>query len=162
MIAQAELKEVLHYEPTTGIFTWKRRTDKIRIGDIAGTLNKGYVMIRVNGKIYAAHKLAWLYIYDKYLEFPKENIDHINCIRNDNRIENLRIATTTQNGQNVKQARPSNKSTGLLEAYTHQGKFVSYIRAEGKNRNLGVFNTAQEAHEAYIAAKRKLHEFGTI
>jgi len=92
---------------------------------------------------------------------PSEQIDHINGIRHDNRISNLRLATNKQNCQNTKQARVNNKS-GFLGVSPSGDKFISTIQKNGKQLYLGTFETKEEAHEAYLNEKRKLHEFCTI
>lgn len=159
MLTLERLKEVLFYNPETGIFIWKKSTDKIKPGKVAGTLTKGYVAIRIDGTRYFAHRLAWFYIYG---QFPSMDIDHINCIKNDNRILNLRNVNAVINAQNVIKARPCNKSTGLLGAYAFKDYFVAMIRYNGKNVNLGYFKTAELAHNAYVEAKRKYHEGNTL
>lgn len=87
-LTQKYLKEILYYNPFTGIFIWKRyRSRFVKPGDIAGTKVKyGYIHIGIDGKIYKAHHLAWLYIHGY---FPENQIRHINHIKDDNRIENL-------------------------------------------------------------------------
>ena len=94
------IKELLHYEPNTGIFTWlKHRGGKTKKGSIAGSLHKcGYMVIRINVKHYYAHRVAWIYVHGSIPEHVL--IDHINGKRNDNRIENLRLATYQQNNEN--------------------------------------------------------------
>jgi hypothetical protein len=99
MITQSELKELLDYNLETGIFTWKiKPCKKVNVGNIAGTKKYGYIQITINFKKYYAHRLAWLYIYG---EFPKNEMDHINRNKIDNRISNLRNATRSQNSWNT-------------------------------------------------------------
>lgn len=146
MITQKELKKILDYNLETGVFVWKEKiSDKIIIGKIAGTNSHGYVAIAINKKKYRAHRLAWLYVYGY---FP-EQIDHINQIKNDNKISNLRIATNSQNQANTK-IRKNNK-TGYKGVSIHKksNKFVAFIRLNGKTKNLGYFNTAIEASNTY-------------
>ena len=98
-INQGRLKNFLHYDPETGVFKWKIASARcIKIGDVAGTINNnGYIHIRIRQKPYMAHRLAWLYTYGK---FPENHMDHINGLRNDNRIINLRAVTQAENNRN--------------------------------------------------------------
>lgn len=147
MITQKELKELLEYDENTGIFTWNlANSNRIKIGDMAGVYRfDGYLTIRINGKPYLAHRLAWLYIYG---EWPKNQIDHINGIRDDNRITNLRNVTNRENHQNKKEHRGGK----LVGASFHKtaNKWESQIQINGKRKFLGYYNTELEAHEAYL------------
>ena len=150
------LKYFLSYDPNTGEF---RRKTVLRghgkVGQIAGGVDKdGYIQIRVDGKQHRAHRLAWLYVHG---EMPEHEIDHINGIRTDNRIDNLRAASDAINAQNVRQARTDNKSTGRLGVYPNGSKFRAVITVSGKLVHLGQFDSAEEASSAYVAAKRKFH-----
>jgi hypothetical protein len=162
-LTQERLKELLHYDQETGVFIWKiDRSRLAKKGNIAGCFNYyGYIDIKIDGKTYKANRLVWIYVYGKW---PKYQIDHIDNIRHHNWIKNLREATHSQNQQNQIKAKTNNKSTGLLGSYLNKidGTFRSQIRLNGKSNHLGVFETDQEAHTAYIDAKRKHHEFCTI
>ncbi len=94
------LRSILHYDQETGIFTWKVRTARrVKAGDVAGCSDgDGYRLIKVQSRLYKAHRLAWLYIHGSW---PKDQIDHINRIRTDNRIANLREVSNKQNLQNT-------------------------------------------------------------
>lgn len=100
MLTQDRLKELLHYDEDTGMFTWIVSTARcVKVGDIAGSKNgKGYLHIMVDKRIYLAHRLAFLYVHGRFPEFT----DHINWIRDDNRISNLREVTQQENNQNKK------------------------------------------------------------
>jgi len=96
MVTHSELKTILHYDPKTGIFTWKIKiSKKTLIGSIAGHLgHKGYIKIVIKGKGYRANRLAWFYMTG---EWPENLVDHVNRIRNDNRWVNLRDITNKEN-----------------------------------------------------------------
>lgn len=108
MITLQELKSILNYDPETGIFTWLvNKSSNAKVNTIAGSLSiQGYIRISLNDKRYYAHRLAWFYVYGTW---PKEQVDHINSNRTDNRICNLREATKSQNMINTK-LRKNNKS----------------------------------------------------
>jgi hypothetical protein len=154
------LREALDYNPENGKFTWKYKiTTNTKMWRAAGYLDtKGYWRIKLDGYQHRAHRLAWFYVNG---EWPPMDLDHINGIKSDNRIENLRLATASLNGENLRGARKDNKS-GLLGVITREGFFQSKIHVKGKNIYLGSFSSAQEAHNAYLLAKRKLHEGCTI
>ena len=110
-INQEQLKELLHYDPETGVFKWKNTLgSRAKAGDVAGTLNgNGYIYIKIRQKLYRAHRLVWLYTHGK---FPENHIDHINGLRDDNRIINLRAVTQTENNRN--QFIPTNNTSGHI------------------------------------------------
>jgi len=101
IITQEQLKKLLDYDRETGVFKWKTTTNcRIRVGDVAGCLDEnGYIKIRLFNKAYRAHRLVWLYTYGK---FPEDDMDHINGIKNDNRIINLRAVTQAENARNLR------------------------------------------------------------
>lgn len=149
MINQYDLKLILKYHKSTGIFTWKDRSNrsKKKGGDEAGSLSGcGYIDIKINGFSYKAHRLAWLYVYGS---FPEKNIDHKNGIRHDNRWRNLREATPKENMWN-RSILPNNK-TGRkgVSIQTINGKYRAHARWEGKQISLGVYETIEEAGNAY-------------
>ncbi len=150
MLTQQQLKEVLLYDPETGLFKWAKNRHRVNKGDIAGSLAYGYVSIKLYGEKYMAHRLAFLYITGKW---PKEEVDHINCTRNDNRWINLREATRFENMRNV-EMKFTNK-TGFKGVSKSNNKWLARIRVLGKFIHLGVFNTPEEANEAYIHAANK-------
>ena len=154
-LTHARLKELLHYNPDTGVFTWLvYRAPLARAGDIAGTHDShGHRQIRVQRKLYGAHRLAWFYAQG---EWPKFDIDHMNRIKDDNRIANLRDVSTTLNCQNAVEARSNSKSK-LLGVHRTRYSFIAQIAVNGKKQHLGSFKTADAAHAAYVEAKRELH-----
>src|SRR5690606_33911522 len=109
-LTQARLKQLLDYDPTTGIFTRRVSRGGMKKGSVAGfTSVKGYTVIGVDGKLYSAHRLAWLYVYGV---MPRE-IDHRNRVKTDNSILNLREASRAMNNQN-KVVGQKNSRSGLL------------------------------------------------
>ena len=158
LLTVQRLKEVLHYDADTGLFT--RFAGRGRWKERAGTINRGYLTIIVDQKRYRAHRLAWLYVHG---EWPNDEIDHINGERADNRISNLRVATRTQNLHNISKANRNSKS-GLRGTMwiSSTNKWRAAIVVEGKFKHLGMFDEAEQAHAVYVEAKRILHPFCTI
>ena len=154
------LRELMHYDPETGVFTRLVRTsNRVKVGDVAGSLSHyGYLEFQLYGKLRKAHRLAWLYMTG---EWPTGEIDHRNTVRTDNRFCNLRDVTTLGNQQNRRSAN-KNSLTGFLGVSPKRGKWKAQIRAGGVLRHLGTFETPTAAHQAYLQAKRKLHEGCTI
>ena len=158
MLTQERLKEQLHYDEATGIFTWRLARQGVRSGSVAGTVRpNGYIAIKIDRRLYLAHRLAWFYVYG---EFPPADIDHINCMKSDNRIVNLRLATSSENQMNVQIQ--SNNTSGFKGVTWHKkrGKWQAQSKLNGKYRFLGYFPSAEAASEAYQAfAKRHHGEF---
>ncbi len=150
------LKELLHYEPETGVFTWRMRRGPSALKDQqAGAVHQGppdggggYRYIGIDGKDYLAHRLAWLYMTGS---FPPGQLDHRDTVRDNNWFDNLRLATAAQNGANARR-RPHN-TTGYkgVSFNKHAGRYIAYIGT----KYLGLFDTAEAAHEAYCAAARE-------
>lgn len=117
-------------------------------------------MIRVDGRLYLAHRLAYLYIYG---HFPRLT-DHKNGVKSDNRIENIRDADKSQNAQNTRKAWSHNKASGLLGVYwsAQRNAWGAKVNLNGKQHHAGFYETPEKAHEAYVLKKRQLHEFCTI
>jgi hypothetical protein len=154
----ALVRKSLNYDSATGIFTWVAADcNRVKSGGIAGSVGEhGYRRIMVGGARYPAHRLAWLYVYGRW---PHGQIDHVNRVRDDNRIANLRECTPAENGQNRTIAR--NNTSGFTGACFNklERKWIAYIRANGRRTHLGYFRSAQEAHAAHREAKRQLHTF---
>lgn len=163
MIDHARLVSVLDFDPDTGVFKWKYFNRKMRAGSVAGTTRDGYGAVWVDGKQYAAHRLAWFYVHKEWLP-SHVLIDHINRIPSDNRIVNLRLANKWQNSANSKQRKSASGIRGVY--YSKRQKFnpwQTYINHGGKRTNLGHFATKEEAIAARSAAERILHnEFRPI
>lgn len=162
-LTQKRLKELLEYSPETGLFHWKvdRGAAGSKAGDIAGGIDEGgYVRIKIDGKKYRAHRLAWFYMTG---EWPLQMVDHKDTVRNNNRWENLRAADLNINAQNRRVAHRNNKSSGLLGVHRQRGKkFISTIHFNGRNEYLGSYATPELAHAAYLARKGEVHPGSTL
>ena len=150
MISAERLRELLHYDPGTGAFAWRVITSrKIHVGDVAGhPSTQGYLQIGADRKLYQAHRLAWLYMTG---EWPRNQIDHINLDKSDNRWCNLREATHREN--------QANRATlfgfkGASWDKTYH-KWRAQISCNNKKRHLGYFETQQEAAVAYAEAAKE-------
>lgn len=159
MLTQAKLKQLLRYDPMTGKFTrLVSYGHGVSVGDIAGsTNNQGYESIRVLGKAYAAHRLAWLYMEGVWPNI----IDHINGVRNCNKWANLREATNSINNQNRHKANRTS-AVGLLGVTSCGKRFRANIHCDGKKLHIGVFVTAEDAYAAYVRKKREIHQGCTL
>jgi len=159
-VNQERVKELLEYNEVTGLFIWKVKPCRgIKIGTTAGGIKiEGYCRIKLDGKFYYAHRLAFLYIVGRW---PSPEIDHIDGNRSNNSWRNLREATSSINKQNRRVVRKDSES-GLIGAMKNKKGFMARIGVNGAKRYIGTFPSASEANAAYITAKRKLHPGGTI
>jgi hypothetical protein len=150
------LRELLHYDPVTGVFT--RETARGR--KIVGTPhNKGYRVLRVNGTLYLAHRIAWLYMTGQW---PEAQIDHINGVRDCNKWLNLRQATPAQNQQNRGVDRNNKSGHPGVSWYEPGKKWRARITASGREISIGYFDSVVDASKARAKAKMRLHEFCPI
>jgi len=149
MITQEKLKKYLHYNPDSGVFTWVNKTSsksRVKIGSIAGTLHHdGYIMIALNKKQYGAHRLAWLYTYGTY---PNQQIDHINQVRDDNRLENLREVSAKTNTHN--RGTSGRNTSGCMGVVWDKraSRWQARINVDGKRIFLGMFTEFSDAVNA--------------
>lgn len=162
MLTQQRLKEVLRYVKSTGLFYWRVSPKPgVVVGAQAGCLNdKGYVLIGVDGRLYRAHRLAWLYVTGNW---PVDLIDHRNTNKQDNRWRNLRAADERLNRENRHTPLAHNTSgfLGVTWSRTMQS-WQAQIKSHGRNKVLGYFKCPRKAHRAYVNAKRRLHAGCTI
>ena len=151
-----DVRRLLNYEPESGLFTWRGGS---KSGLAAGSqMKRGYCRIGVMGRKYFAHRLAWLHFYGAW---PKNQIDHIDGCRNNNRIDNLRDVTREMNCQNQRKPQRSN-THGYLGVTRIGNKWASFLWLNGKPFRVGVFDSPDIAHQAYVVAKRQLHPGCTL
>jgi hypothetical protein len=144
-LTQEVLKQLLHYNPDTGVFTWLDRSC------VAGCAHRtGYIHITIRGKLYSAHQLAFLYVLG-YI--PKE-IDHKDRIRHNNIWSNLRECTRLQNGQNQSIHSCNTSGTAGVIWYKNTNKWMAFINANNKRIHLGYFKDKDDA----ISARRDAEE----
>lgn len=152
------LREAFSLE-ADGSLRWKiRPSNRVKVGHIAGTVGQnGYIYIRLDDSLQLGHRMVWAIAHG---EWPSQSIDHINCNRADNRIENLRLADFTQQFANVKRKRNNTSGFKGVSVDKRSGKFIAQIHRHGKHYHLGLFTSAEEAHRRYVAvAKAMFGEF---
>lgn len=155
------LADLLDYDASTGVFTWRvRKSQAMKPGCIAGTTTnrEGYRRICINGEAHYAHRLAWLYVYGKW---PSREIDHIDGDAGNNAISNLREATGSQNQFN--QGKKKHNRSGHKGVTKYRSGWRARIACRGAQIHLGYFDNAELAAEAYAKAAERLHgEFARI
>jgi hypothetical protein len=161
MLTQQLLKDLLHYDPDTGVFTnLVNRGKRALIGDQAGYLHPtGYVKIVINRKLYRAHRLAWLYMYGVW---PKDQLDHINRIRDDNRINNLREASNSENLQNMSLTSRNTSGYKGVSWNKRECKWYARIYLNYKEIYLGYFTNLDDAVAARKQAEEQLHPYRRV
>lgn len=162
IITQTRVKELFDFDPLTGILVWRRRprSDFRRASDCAlfgrncegrpsGTLNPdGYLRIQIDGVMYLAHILIWVWNYGSW---PEQEIDHRDHVRNNNRLANLVLVTRRENMKNKKLY--ANNRSGCPGVYQKKNRWVAVIRVEGLLKHLGSFASKDDAIRARRAAE---------
>lgn len=151
-ITADELRSILHYNPLTGVFTRRKSAGGRLAGSVAGSLNShGYMQVGVLKRLYMAHRLAWLYVYGTW---PKNQIDHINRSRADNRIANLRDVTSQQNLCNAGTYNTNTSGRKGVYWVKRDSRWRACIVNKGRYLSLGYFGTQAEAVSARVAAEK--------
>lgn len=161
MISAEEARALFCYDQVTGVLTWRASIGRrITVGMIAGYVDRhsGYTIVVVRARRYFVHRVAWLMVIGSW---PANEIDHIDGQRSNNAWANLRDVSRRVNSENQRAARKINKC-GLLGVSKKKYSYAANIVSLGEVHYLGRFKTANDAHEAYLVAKRKLHEGGTL
>ena len=148
----ARVNELVDYNQATGEFRWKVGRPGASQGAVIGTIRPdGYRQLRIADRLVLAHRLAFMMCHSKE---PVGEVDHANRLKDDNRIANLREATKSQNGANKRPAADGLKGASWCK---RARKWRASIRKDRKQFHLGLFDTAEDAHRAYISAARSLH-----
>lgn len=161
MITSESVRRILHYNPLDGEFVWIKGGRFNRLsGKQAGCVGPdGYRSIRINGVLYQAHRLAWLYMTGVWP--PNGFVDHYDTNPLNNRWRNLRDATKTLNQENRRKARKDSIS-GLIGVSPNKKRWSASITSEYRRIYIGTFDTPELAHAAYVREKRKIHPGCTL
>jgi hypothetical protein len=157
IISQKELQAHLHYDKDTGIFTWiKPTSNRVKLGSVAGCLDKdgSRFVIRINKELYLLHRLAWLYVYG---DFPINVIDHINGNSKDNRIDNLRACSQSENAWNSRKHKDNTSGHKGISYDKSRNKWAVRIMTNGKLKCIGRFFSIDGAVIAMKLERAKLH-----
>lgn len=150
MLTQERLKELLHYDPTTGIFTWITSRGAAKAGSKAGHAGAlGYISIRIDGVLYQAHRLAWIWVKGV---FPENGIDHRDLDGFNNRFDNLREATQTQNNANHPIRKDNRSGAKGVSFHSGEGKWRARVHKDGREVHLGWFSQFSDAVDARAKA----------
>lgn len=150
MITYEELKRILDYDPETGIFRWKTKTNRIKIGDVAGFVYKGigHPTICIHGKPYQIRRLAWIYVYGVWPEIDVQQKDRDPA---NNRIDNLRETTKVQTAVNRVTSQKSGRR-GVFYYARGDGYYQARIKIGDNSKHLGTFKNKDDAARAYDRA----------
>lgn len=156
-----ELRRRFSYDPSTGIFTHLTRVGGVTVGSAAGNAHhSGYVFISFHRKLYAAHRLAFLFMTG---EWPSDEVDHINGVRDDNRWANLRPATRALNMRNKKRYKNNKSGVKGVTWFPQTSQWRAIINVDDKAHSLGLYDTVEEAATAYAMASKEIHgEFSRL
>jgi len=152
-LTAAYVRSILDYDPETGVFTWRVSQRPGWVGKIAGSPSEGYLKIKIDGRLYSAHRIAWLHNYG---EWPLDVIDHIDGNGLNNRIANLRDCSRAQNKANSRIYK--NNKHGLKGVVYNKRRdgFYSTVQCNNKRIRTSIRSTPEEAHADYVEASERL------
>lgn len=156
MLTQARLKSLVEYSPETGLFVRKITKGPAKSGRVCGNINGlGYVQFMIDGKLYLAHRLAWLYVYGV---FPEGPIDHINRNKQDNRLNNLRACTNSENEYNKSLRKVNTSGVTGVTWVAKRNKWQVQIRCNKEQVFIGRFNNFEDAVKARKNGEKLYHK----
>ena len=148
--------ERLHYDPSTGIFTWLKPTKRITAGQRAGSKHaSGYIQIKLDGRSYYAHRLAWLYMMGQW---PERQIDHKNLRKDDNSWLNLRESREDQNMWNIGLSRHNRSGVKGVSFDQRRGAWRAQTRVSNVHHHVGYFDDVGDAAAALLAFRAEHHK----
>lgn len=148
------LFDKLAYDCETGVFIWKRSSGRCAKGSVAGATDKrGYIFIKIDGRNYSAHRLAWYFVHGQW---PESEIDHENRNPSDNRISNLRQCTRSENNANTGIRRSNTSGAKGVSFDRERCKWRATIQIDNRHKFLGRFETREEAASAYRQAAKRI------
>lgn len=155
-LTQAQIRQMFDYDPISGLMTRKistgsRGRDGAKVGTLVGA---GYLKVSINYENFLVHRLVWLHVHGVW---PTEDIDHINGVKTDNRLANLRLVTKSQNQHNIRQRHNNTSGFTGVRPNTTENKWAARITVNSKEIHLGCFSTKEAAAAAYQNAKRIYH-----
>lgn len=161
MLTADRLRELVDFDPGTGVFTqrivYEGQRARWKAGRVSGSISKqsGYLTLRVDGKNFQAHRLAWLHVHGTW---PTAEIDHRDGDRRNNCMSNLRDVSRRENAGNMQRVR-ADSATGVqgVSPYKKTGRFQAQVRHNGRCHYLGTYDTVEQARAVYVDAKAKLH-----
>ena len=156
LLTAEQLRDIFNYNPDSGVFSWRQGRGPVKAGHVAGTVNaRGYRYITINKRFYLAHRLAWLHFYGVW---PEGEVDHKNQNKSDNKIENLRDVTHSQNMHN--RPKYANNNSGFRGVSWNRSLALwrAEISVNKKKIHLGYFNTAESAYSAYTTAREERYQ----
>jgi hypothetical protein len=157
-LSTKRLRALLTYNPRTGVFRWRVSRGRVSVGAIANSRkSNGMIQIGIDGKRYAAHRLAWLYVHGRW---PSNGLDHRNLDNSANRLKNLRQAAQSQNTANCRKKRSNSsgyKGVSLSKDKRRRTapRWQAQIKVRGRTIHLGRFTSKIVAAKAYRGAARK-------
>ena len=156
-LTQELLKELLHYDPDSGVFTWRERGnsafDKRYAGKEAGTINdRGYRKVSISGVVYRAHRLAFMYMKGRW---PRKEVDHLDHDKLNNRWLNLRDTSHPENGRNKSKFKNNTSGINGVNWNSNALNWRAQIMVSGKNKQLGSFDNIEFAQAARLEAERE-------
>jgi len=153
-LTQQRLRELLHYDPETGVFTSRVFRSRCPVGkEVGSTRLDGYCELTIDRQRYLAHRLAWLYVYG----YLPGYIDHIDCNPSNNRISNLREVTRTQNQRNMSIGTSNTSGAKGVAWDKSRNKWIVNIRYDGRSKHIGRFDNFDDAVNAVRRARDELH-----